>query len=274
MLISYEQLAEIMPHGAAARRIAAYVDPLNRGMAEFGITTPARIAAFVAQLAHESGEFRHVRELADGSAYEGRRDLGNMRSGDGRRFKGRGLLQITGRTNYTRVGKFFGVDFAGRPELLESPEWAARSACWYWRHGNGDLSPLADAGSFQLITRRINGGLNHYAERVSYWERARRVLGAALPHVRASSPAKSPDLVANVATGAGAIGATAYSVNQVSMAVDSARLAVDSATGFWGSVQAFMSSPALPWLLLLLAVGVLGFLAVRQYRRRRIGHEV
>jgi hypothetical protein len=92
--------------------------------------------------------------------------------------------------------------------------------------------------------------------------------------MKPSSPAKSADLATNVATGAGAIGAAAYSVNQVGMAVDSARLAVDSATGFWGSVQAFMSSPALPWLLLLVAVGVLTFLGVRQYRRRRIGHEV
>lgn len=237
VIVSYAQLAEIMPHGAAARRIAAYVDPLNRGMAEFGINNPARAAAFIAQLAHESGEFRHVRELADGSAYEGRKDLGNTKAGDGKRYKGRGLIQITGRANYARVSKHFGVDFVNRPELLESPEWAARSACWYWKHGNGDLSPMADAGSFETITRRINGGLNHYGERVAYWEKARVVLSVAPQTLAATDNglAGSRTIWGQVTTAVGTAGTTF--AGEVQEVVDSTKYQVGEAAAYLPSMR-------------------------------------
>lgn len=179
-LITVAQLAAVMPHGAAAGRLVPFLGPLNRGCREFDIMTPARLIGFLPELAHESGEFRYVREIADGSAYEGRRDLGNTQPGDGKRFCGRGLIQITGRANYARVGQALGIDCIAQPELLEFPENATRSACWFWRHGNGDLNPLADRGDWTLIRRRINGGLNGLDACRAYRERAKRVFAAAV----------------------------------------------------------------------------------------------
>lgn len=151
-----------------------YVTPLNAGMAEFEIDTPDREAMFLAQVAHESGGFHYVKELASGDAYEGRSDLGNTEVGDGVRFKGRGLIQITGRANYRSVGSSFGIDFEESVELLEQPEYAARSAAWFWQtHG---CNELADKGDFLRITKRINGGTNGYAERQAYLARAQQVI--------------------------------------------------------------------------------------------------
>src|SRR5690348_6658419 len=103
MTISIEQLLTIMPN--AHDRAILFLAPLNAAMQEFAIGTPRQQAAFLAQVAHESGELRYTAELADGSAYEGRVDLGNMQPGDGKRFKGHGLLQITGRTNHAKCGE-------------------------------------------------------------------------------------------------------------------------------------------------------------------------
>lgn len=167
-MITAEALRDIMPH--AGHRVDTFLEPLNAAMDEFEINTPQRQAAFLGQIAHESGEMRYVRELASGEAYEGRADLGNTEPGDGVRFKGRGLLQITGRYGYQVCGDALGLDLIAHPELLETPTNACRSAAWYWRkHG---LNQLADAENFSLITRRVNGGMNGYAERVRYWQRA------------------------------------------------------------------------------------------------------
>ena len=147
-------------------------------MAEFGIDTPTRQAAFLAQIGHESGGLHWSVEIWGPTEaqrrYEGRRDLGNVQIGDGYRFRGRGLIQTTGRANYVATGKALGVDLIAKPELLALPELAARSAAWYWKSRN--LNALADAGDFERITRKINGGLNGQAERIALWESARGVL--------------------------------------------------------------------------------------------------
>ena len=173
-MITLDDLAAICPH-SKRERLDMFVDPLNATMDEFSISANVeREAHFLAQVAHESGGFRYVRELASGEAYEGRADLGNMAEGDGVRYKGRGLIQITGRANYIACGDALGVDLVGEPELLERSDLAARSAAWFWdsRH----LNELADRGDFKTITRKINGGLTHYAERVQLWERAQGAL--------------------------------------------------------------------------------------------------
>ena len=173
-MITLDTLQAICP-STRASKLELYVDPLNAAMAEYSIDwTPVREAAFLAQIAHESGSFNYVRELASGEAYEGRDDLGNTESGDGRRFKGRGLIQITGRANYNTCGQALSLPLLDSPELLEEPVNAARSAAWFWdsRH----LNELADRGDFKTITRKINGGLTHYAERVELWERAQGAL--------------------------------------------------------------------------------------------------
>lgn len=174
-MITLLQLRKIIPY--AGPRAGVFLGPLNDAMDEFGIDTPMRQAAFLAQIAHESGSLRYVREIADGKAYEGRADLGNTEPGDGPRFKGRGLIQITGRANYRACSKaLYGDDdtLQLHPELLEDVVPACRSAAWFWwSHG---LNSLADTGGFRAITRAINGGFNGYQERLAYYERAQAVL--------------------------------------------------------------------------------------------------
>ena len=174
-MISLEQLKVIVPFASANAGI--FLGPLNDAMSEFGISTPTRQAAFLAQIAHESGSFRYLREIASGTAYEGRIDLGNTEAGDGVRFKGRGLIQITGRANYRACSSALYGDettLQAHPEFLEDVVPACRSAAWFWQ--SRGLNALADQGSTRAITRVINGGLNGYDERLAYFERAQRVL--------------------------------------------------------------------------------------------------
>jgi putative chitinase len=130
-----------------------------------GITNAKRQAAFLAQVGHESGGLHWLVELWGPTAtqlrYETRYDLGNVAPGDGYKYRGRGLIQLTGRENYRKGGQALGVDLINNPELLGEPGLACRSAGWYWKsHG---CNELADAGDFEAVTRRINGGLNGYA---------------------------------------------------------------------------------------------------------------
>jgi putative chitinase len=167
--------------GIPLSRAREWADPISASMALWDISSPARQAAFLAQIGHESGRLVYVRELwgptAAQAGYEGRADLGNTEAGDGKRFMGRGLIQITGRTNYQKVSDALGIDFVSSPELLQEPSNAALSAAWFWNaHG---LNALADAGDFETITRRINGGLNGYADRQALLELATDALKGA-----------------------------------------------------------------------------------------------
>lgn len=178
MTVTLEQLQKIMPYAGRARA-SLYLDPLNVAMCEFGIDTPMRQAAFLAQIAHESGSLRYVRELASGEAYDTGRlaeRLGNTpeADGDGQRYRGRGLIQITGADNYRACGLALGLDLLDHPELLEQPGNACRSAAWFWK--SRDLNAQADVGAFRAITRAINGGYNGYEDRLAYYERAMAVL--------------------------------------------------------------------------------------------------
>lgn len=183
------QLLAIMP-AARRERAEAALPHLNAAMQKYGIDTPRRQAAFLAQVAHESGSLRYVRELADGMAYEGRADLGNTRheafaaaiaagTSPGPYYKGRGYLQLTG---YDNIACFSKAEFGDvetlthNPQLLERPELAAKSAAWFW--SSRKLNELADAGKFEAITRRINGGLNGYKDRLAHYGRALTTLEA------------------------------------------------------------------------------------------------
>jgi putative chitinase len=172
-MITEQQLRQMFPN--AGSRLDAHIPYIIEALEEGNIQTPARIAAFLAQLAHESGEYRWMEELADGSAYEGREDLGNTHVLDGIRYKGRGPIQITGRFNYEACGKALGLDLIANPRLLTLPEYGTRSAVWYWNLHN--LSQLADKDWFKTITRRINGGYNGLSDRRNYWDRNRSILG-------------------------------------------------------------------------------------------------
>ncbi|PTC24768.1 chitinase [Pseudomonas aylmerensis] len=176
MPIIQQQLLQILPN--AGRQAGVFVPVLNAAMGKYGIVTKLRIAAFIAQVGHESGQLRYVREIwgptAQQAGYEGRVDLGNNVSGDGFKYRGRGLIQITGRANNAACGEALGLDLINQPTLLEQPQYAAMSAAWFWSMRG--LNTLADQGEFVKITRRINGGLNGLADRQALYEKALKVL--------------------------------------------------------------------------------------------------
>ena len=162
-----------------AAMAARWCSPVSAAMALYGIDTPARQAAFLAQVGHESAGFIYTREIWGPTPaqqrYEGRADLGNTIPGDGKLYMGRGLIQITGRTNYEKVSNALGMDFIHSPELLEQPSMVAQSAAWFWN--DRGLNQYADSGDFQTLTRRINGGLNGLDDRIRRWDFAKLALG-------------------------------------------------------------------------------------------------
>ena len=181
-MITLKQLQQILPNARA--QAGVFILALNAAMLHRHITGPKRMAAFIAQVGHESGELRYVRELG-GEHYLSKYDTGALAArlgntpdadGDGQKYRGRGLIQITGRRNYLACSRaLFGDErLLHFPELLEQPQWAAESAAWFW-HSNG-LNELADQDQFTTITRRINGGLNGLEHRQQLWEKARVVL--------------------------------------------------------------------------------------------------
>lgn len=182
MSVTQDQLVNILPN--ARTQAGVFISALNAAMERFLINTPTRIAAFLAQVGHESGQLQYVRELGN-NQYLSKYDTGTLAlrlgntpeaDGDGQKYRGRGLIQITGRSNYRQcsLGLFGDERLLSLPELLEQPQWAAESAAWFWEQ-NG-LNELADRDQFNTITRRINGGLNGLQDRLEIWARARAVL--------------------------------------------------------------------------------------------------
>jgi len=163
--ITIDALRRLAPHGGA-NILKGIVGPLNTYLPAYGIDTVRRLPHFLAQTAEESAGFKTLTEYASGKEYEGRHDLGNTHPGDGIRFKGRGLIQCTGRANYKTYGDRLGIDLVGHPEKAAEPEVSVRLACEYWK--DHKLNALADADDIEHITRRINGGVNGLAERKRY----------------------------------------------------------------------------------------------------------
>jgi len=147
------------PALAAELGLAANVHFRSYGILE----TPLRLAHFMGQCAHESGGFIYMEEIASGAAYEGRADLGNTQPGDGKRYKGRGPIQLTGRANYRAFGREVGIDFESHPELVSHPSIGLLAAVRYWNSRN--LNAKADADDLLGITRAINGGTNGLEDR-------------------------------------------------------------------------------------------------------------
>jgi putative chitinase len=185
VFITFDQLQQICP--TVSRNADVFIQYLNDTLARFDITTKPRIAAFIANAAHESGAFHYVREIASGKAYEGRTDLGNAIEGDGVKYKGRGLIQITGRANYKACGEALGIDLIANPLLLETPQYACLSAGWFWDKHN--LNQWADkprewrgevhgkpVTNIQMCRYHINGGFNGMEQAEQYYQRALDVL--------------------------------------------------------------------------------------------------
>lgn len=182
-LITVDELRKLMPTLSLAKA-AAYLPHLQAAMLEQGICSKPRRCAFLAQLAHESAGLRYMEEIASGAAYEGRKDLGNIKPGDGKRYKGRGPIQLTGRANYRRFGFLLDLDLEANPQLAAKPENGFRIAACFWAVKG--LNELADKLSmngdaaerqvFMEITKKINGGLNGLSDRLNYFRVAKQVL--------------------------------------------------------------------------------------------------
>lgn len=171
--ISLEQLLKCYPN-TSKQRASLFLEPLNQTFLRFGANTPQRIRYFLAQIGHESGELRYTEELASGKAYEGRLDLGNSAPGDGQRYKGRGLIQITGKANYALAALALNLPLLERPELLSDTEHAASSAGFFFENNN--LWALCDSGDFRKLTRRINGGYNGMEDRLRLLKLAEKAI--------------------------------------------------------------------------------------------------
>jgi putative chitinase len=178
MTLSAETLRAAVPNLPLARA-QKWAAPLDLAMQGGSINTKLRIAAFLAQVGHESGSFLYTKELggpAYFSKYDGRADLGNTQPGDGAKFCGRGLIQVTGRQNYNTcsMALFGDLRLLSSPELLEQPEWAAKSAVWFW--SSRSLNNLADAKRITDLSKRINGGTNGLDDRLARYNQACSVL--------------------------------------------------------------------------------------------------
>ncbi len=189
MKLTADEFLTIMPN--IGGKLAFFLEPLNAAMEEFQINTYARMAMFLAQLAHESGEFRYMEELADGSAYDLRSDLGNTNenairiahlhgSTPGRWWKGHSPIQVTGYENHKACGDALGLDLLNNPRLICEPLHGCRAAGWFWRD-RAHLNEVADKDNeegFKICTVRTNGGYNGYDQRKEYWIRCQESLGA------------------------------------------------------------------------------------------------
>ncbi len=188
MIITRKLFSDCFPH-ARPSDVDKYYPYVQDGLDRFDINTPRRIAAFFAQIAHESGSLHYSREIASGEDYDtGKRaqNLGNTpeKDGDGQKYKGRGLIQITGLSNYKGVSTGLKVDFVSNPEKLELPQYAFESACWFWEQRF--LNRDADIDSFLKISIKINGknketGLpNGWEDRQARWAETRKALGVVI----------------------------------------------------------------------------------------------
>ncbi len=184
-LVTKEQLRAMIPH-ASKGSIDTFYEPLCKAMEKYEINTPLRIAAFIAQVTHESGSLRYVEELASGSAYEHRKDLGNLErealdaahanhATSGRFYKGHGLIQITGYYNHRLCGKALRIDLISKPKLLCEPEYATLSAAWFW--GTHNCNYYASIPDFRRVTKIINGGYNGLEDRLVNYTLCKKVLG-------------------------------------------------------------------------------------------------
>lgn len=188
-MITKEILKKIAPY-ASDKIIADLEVYLNKHMSKYEINTKLRICHFIAQAAHETDSFKTLEEYASGVKYEGRKDLGNNIKGDGKKYKGRGIFQMTGRSNYGIYGNKLGYDLVNNPELAKDPEISVLAALEYWN--SKGLSKFADADDVTTITKRINGGLNGFEDRKTYLARAKQYIDEPVTDVA------RPDIALNI----------------------------------------------------------------------------
>lgn len=182
--VTLEQMLKIVGSEQHKDRIQAMMPGINETCHRFQINTPLRMAHFFGQILHESGGFRWLREIWGPTDAQSRyeppsrlaSDLGNVSSGDGKRYMGRGVIQLTGRYNYKQFSDAMGIDFLSNPDLVASPQYAVLVGGWYW--DTRKINSAADNDDLLRVTRLVNGGKNGLADRQKYLDRAKKVLGA------------------------------------------------------------------------------------------------
>lgn len=188
-MITKEMLRKLAPT-AKEDIISHLAQHLDEQLAKYDIGSYLRVCHFLAQAAHESAGFRTLEEFASGAAYEGRDDLGNVRPGDGKRYKGRGIFQLTGRANYRVMGQKLGVDLENRPELASDPMISIKTACEYWN--SRKLSIYADLDDVRTVTKKINGGYNGFEDRKLYLQRVKTIIPRDLKLSTVKAPESPP----------------------------------------------------------------------------------
>ncbi len=195
-------LARAMGDAVSAERYAKLAPAFISAMVQAGCTTIERAAMWCAQLGHESVGLRHMEEMADGSAYEGRADLGNFQTGDGRRFKGRGPIQVTGRHNYTKLSEWAHgkgyvptpTYFVDNPTALADDRYGFLGAVWYWTVARPQINDLCDKRDIVGVTRAINGGTNGLPDRTLRWNRCLEIGAALLPNTGGDAPMSAAEV--------------------------------------------------------------------------------
>jgi putative chitinase len=193
-------IASAMGNALTIERYKQLTPGVLQALQECGCNNEKRIAMWMAQIGHESGGLRYMEEIADGSAYEGREDLGNFENGDGKRFKGRGPIQITGRSNYKNLSEWAHEKglvpepdfFVDNPEQLGTDKYGFLGVIWYWTVARPQINSLCDAGDINSVTRAINGGLNGIEDRVARWQRAGSMGSKLMTLVKAPQPQPQP----------------------------------------------------------------------------------
>lgn len=220
---------------------------------EADITTPHRICHFMAQLAHESDGLRVTVEYATGAAYEGRSNIGNTQPGDGKRYKGRGLIQCTGRANYAAFNKWAQQRYPDAPDFIDKPEevaefpWAFVSAVWYWEKTG--LNRYADRNDIRTVTKRINGGFNGLADRRAKFRKAVAIWGDGEVNEAGSSFLGTRAMKAGAAGGAVTLASLSDGAMQASSVADAA-----------GSISDVIGMPVWQLILIVGLIGTVGYL--------------
>lgn len=175
LAVTVERLSRLAPSANPAI-VAGIAERFDRLAEEHKVTTQLRLCHFLAQAAHETDGFRTLEEYGGPAyfiRYEGRRDLGNVQAGDGVRYHGRGIFQLTGRANYRRLSEILDIDLEADPERAKEPSVSLAVAFAYWTESN--INPAADADDIAQVTKLINGGRNGLAERTRYLDRAKGI---------------------------------------------------------------------------------------------------
>jgi predicted chitinase len=187
--MNVDTLMKAMP-GLGRSTATAYLPHMEKAMNEFGITNVHRAWMWLAQTGHESVSLTYLEEIASGAAYEGRKDLGNTQPGDGKKYKGRGPIQITGRSNYTSAGAALKLPLVDQPHIAADPQHAFRVSAWWWK--NHGLNEISDRDDVVAATKRINGGTNGLSDRQSRWGKAKALGNAVIPGNAPPPPPPKP----------------------------------------------------------------------------------